>query len=428
MASQETRSKIRQSLAETRERRKSQQAKVFELKVDCHHTSKEVFKKMHQAFYEAKLVINDMISSGDLFNYNYLKHKTVVKYDKDKNPSSYDITLSSVMHRAIIKQKQQDVVNLSKAKKRGRKVGHLRFVSECNCIPILTGPWLKIQKKGRRITIPGFPKITVYGLDQLKTLPEFELADAKFIRKASGFFIHITVMVPKKNETVLKGKSIGLDFGIKDNITTSEGEKFSCIVRESEQLKLLQKQLHRKQKGSKRYWRLRNQIGREYEHLTNQKNDAANKLVHKLLKENDCVYFQDEQLAKWKSYNRGFARVIQHSYLGRVKMRLISHQEDYESFMISRWAPTTKFCFNCESKYDISLSERSFTCPQCGYIEDRDVHAAKNALEFGRLIKKAEWLEQPSAEKRSSKFDLQQVLDVRFKSTSVKRRKKVLPL
>ena len=49
---------------------------------------------------------------------------------------------------------------------------------------------------------------------------------------------------------------------------------------------------------------------------------------------------------------------------------------------------------------------------ECGYTMDRDVHASENILMFGST-KRAEWLEQPSAEElvntslNTSRLDLQ---------------------
>ena len=56
---------IKQTLKETHERRKTQIIKVFELKVNCHHTSKETFKKLNDMFKQAKWVINDVIGSKE---------------------------------------------------------------------------------------------------------------------------------------------------------------------------------------------------------------------------------------------------------------------------------------------------------------------------------------------------------------------------
>ena len=152
--------------------------------------------------------------------------------------------------------------------------------------------------------------------------------------------------------------------------------------------------------------RLLNQIRREYEHLSNKKTDEANKLVHYLKTNNDVIYFQDEQIANWKKKKRNkkngkvnhrlsFGRQIQSSYLGRVKNKLVSLEKEGKSFKISKWKATTKFCPNCGCLNDISDSE-TYIC-ECGYTEDRDVHASRNVKLFGST-KRTECLEQASVE------------------------------
>lgn len=413
MKTLEEKQKIKNSLIETRERRKNQSIKIIELKVNCHQTSKETFKKMDFVFTQAKWIVNEMIRLGEtqnFFDYNYTEHKEVIHLDKDGNEIKSKIELPSILHRGVINQKKQDIINESKAKKKGIKVGKLKYKKEINSIDILTGPWLKIRDNSH-ITIPGFANLKVYGLDQLKKFNEYELANAKFIRKASGFYIHITVCVPKINSVPKKNyKEVGLDFGIKDNIITSDGEKFNCKVPESDYLKFLQKQLKRKQKGSKRYYKLRNQIQKEYEHLSNKKTDETNKLTHYLTRNYDIVYFQDENISEWKKKKHSkktgkkvnyfsFGKQIQSSYLGRVKAKLVSLEND-KSFKIFKWSPTTKFCPNCGCLNKIGLDERIYHC-NCGYSYDRDIHAAKNVKLFGST-KRAECLEQASVETLAS--------------------------
>lgn len=400
MKTLEERQKIKNSLIETRERRKNQSIKVIELKINCHQTSKETFKKMDFVFTQAKWIVNEMIrlsETQNFFDYNYAEHKEVIHLDKDGNETKSKIELPSILHRGVVNQKKQDILTLSKVKKKGLKIGKLKYKKEINSIDILTGPWIKIRDNSH-ISIPGFSKLKVYGLEQLKKYKEYELANAKFIRKASGFYIHITICIPKENKAQKKNyKEVGLDFGIKDNIITSDGEKFNCKVPESDYLKFLQKQLKRKQKGSKRYYKLRNQIQKEYEHLSNKKTDESNKLIHYLTHNYDIIYFQDEQISKWKKFN--FGKQIQSSYLGRVKAKLVSLEND-KSFKISKWSPTTKFCPNCGCLNKIKLNERIYHC-ECGYSYDRDIHAAKNVKLFGST-KRAECLEQASVETLAS--------------------------
>ena len=49
--------------------------------------------------------------------------------------------------------------------------------------------------------------------------------------------------------------------------------------------------------------------------------------------------------------------------------------------------PTTKLCIRCKHKNeDMTLSDRIFICPNCGYTEDRDIHAARNMVEIYKII------------------------------------------
>jgi len=408
----EERQKIKDSLNATRERRKTQTIRVFELKVNCHHTSKETYKKFDECFKQAKWVYNDMLNFGeenDIFKYEYKDHKEITRLDKDGNKINEKLNFHSIYHRSIIKQLKTNISNLHKAKEKGIQIGKLKYVSEINSLPIITG-FIKIKDK-KHITIPNFSNLCVYGLEQLDKFKDYEVADGRLIRKPSGIYVKISICINKDYfKSKKNNKTVGLDFGIRKNITTSDGEIFNCNVPESEQLKFLQRKLHKKKEGSKRYYRLRNQIRREYEHLSNKKTDESNKLIHHLKTNYDIIYFQDEQLVNWKKKkkkkskkgkknNLSFGRKIQGSYLGRVKGKLVSLEKEQKSFKISKWLPTTKFCPQCGNLNNIGDNE-TYIC-ECGYTMDRDIHASKNVKLFGST-KRAEWLEQPSAEMSTS--------------------------
>jgi len=400
--SEDTKAKIRASMSATKARRQTQVCRVFELKVSIRHNPKETFQKLAQCFKEAKWVINDMLSlskdnpGNSVFDYKYTEHKNVIHYDKDKNPITDTISLPSVLHRAAVAQKKTDIVNLAKAKKKGIKVGALRFKSEVNCLPIITG-FTQILD-GCRITIPGFRKLRVHGLNQLHQFEKFELADAKLIRKASGYYVKISVMLPRERR-IPTNRNVGLDFGIKDSITTSYGDKYKCNVRETDRLKFLSRKLNKRgkkknEKGSKLYYRCRRQLRREYEKLANKRKDMANKIYHKLVTDYDVIYFQDEQIKNW---HKGlFGKQVQSSCLGALKQRLVALETSGSSFKISKWEPTTKLCPVCGTINHPTLADRIYKC-DCGYEMDRDIHSARVVLMIGSS-KRAECLEQASPE------------------------------
>lgn len=401
--SEDTKAKIRASMSATKSRRQSQICRVFELKVSIRHNPKETFQKLAQCFKEAKWVINDMLSlskgnpDNSIFDYKYTEHKNVVHYSKDKIAITSSITLPSVLHRATIAQKKTDIVNLSKSKARGRKIGALKFKRQVNCIPIITGFTQIID--GCRITIPGFKKIRVNGLGQLHQFEQFEIADAKLIHKASGYYVKISIMLPKSSRTPTN-REVGLDFGIKDSITTSNGDKYKCKVQESERLKYLSRMLnrHKTAKGSKRRWRCKCQLAMEYEHLANIRKDIANKIYNRLVTDYDVIYFQDEQIKNWQ---KGlFGKSVQSSCLGSLKRRLVALEASGRSFKISKWEPTTKLCPMCGCINHPTLADRIYKC-DCGYTMDRDTHSARVVLMIGSS-KRAECVEHASAEVTAS--------------------------
>ena len=113
----------------------------------------------------------------------------------------------------------------------------------------------------------------------MEQIPEdAEFANAKLIKRPSL----LTCYIPQHEINVkLENKpDIGLDFGIKTTITTSEGEKYDITVREPERLKGLQKKLARQIKGSRGWYDTRHLIQREYEKLANKRKADAESRCH----------------------------------------------------------------------------------------------------------------------------------------------------
>ena len=149
-----------------------------------------------------------------------------------------------------------------------------------------------------------------------------ELANANLIKKADGYYLKVTAFINKENfkDNIKKnGKEIGLDFGVKSSLTTSEGEKIGISIGESDRLKRLQRKMSRQAKGSNNRRKTVNLIQREYLKLSNKKTDTVNKIVHRL-KAYNCIVMQDEQISSW--HKGWFGKQVQHSCLGLLKAKL----------------------------------------------------------------------------------------------------------
>ena len=265
--------------------------------------------------------------------------------------------------------------------KRGfQKHGGLKFKSELNCIPLKKHGQNYVFKSCNKVKIQG-----IHGKVLLRTGNQLEIADefanANLVKKPDGYYLKVTCYINKENfkEKPRNGKEIGLDFGIKTNITTSEGEKLDVSVEESDRLKRLQRELERRAKGSNNRHKTVRLIQRECQKLSNRKEDKANKIIGKL-KHYECIVIQDEQIHSW---HKGlFGKQVQHSCLGRIKAKL---KELPQTVVLDRFIPTTRWCPRCHNKQKMPLDKREYVC-SCGYREDRDVHSAKNMLAIKDLV------------------------------------------
>lgn len=382
MSNLEKNASIKKSLAETKIRRQGQDVKVFEIKIDASHLSKEKERKLELAFVQAKWIYNYCLDSEDMFSLESKEKKVPVNiFNKETGKCDIvewrDISLGSQIKQSLYKQSQQNVINLAKAKAKGLKVGKLKFKKEVNRIHLKQfGTTYKI-KNNNYISIQGLGKFKVLGLNQILT-GDYEISCADLIKKPSGYYFKIVTY--SKKEYIQRDGEIGIDMGIKDTVILSSGEKYNYSFPIPEKLKSKQRRLSKMKKGSRNYVKQLNKIKKDYEKLSNKKNDAANKFVSDL-KQYKKVVIQDENLSGWAS--GFFGKTVSTSILGRIKSRIRNLPT---SVMIDRYLPTTKICPKCHARNKLSLSDREYSC-SCGFSEDRDIKSAKTILCLGNKEK-----------------------------------------
>ena len=365
--------KIRENGKATRERRSHMDCRVISVKIQENRLSKAKLEKLYRCFLEAKWLSNAVIASETLTLEDTSSVQIKVKDSFEVRPIN---TLSAQMKQSVVDSVKTNVSNLSKAKKKGLKVGRLQFKSECNRINLKQfGQTYDIKSKNK-IRVQNIGILVVNGLEQIN-LDEVEFANAKLIKKSSGFYIHLIVYTKKQPQSEISKEVLGLDMGIKDQLTFSNGVKVNFYLEESEQLKGLMRKLSRQVKGSNQYKKTLNRIKRIYEHINNKKLDVVNKLNF-ILKQNYIICFQDELLRQWqqkKSKRRfSFGRKVRHGILGRVKDRL---KKNISNHMLESSVPTTQTCPECGCLTKHGLDKRIYHCNHCGFENaDRDVHSA----------------------------------------------------
>ena len=373
--------RISQTRQETRKRRQFQAAKTYQLKIVANKLSSKQEYALDQAFLQAKWFINDMIAhleTGKLGDYVSSIKSVAVRLgsDSDEYEERKLNHLSSKVKQAIVSRVGDNLSALKTLKGNGRRVGRLNYVKEVDSLPLNQYGNTHRIVGNNTIHIVKIGRVRVRGLQQIPQ--DAEIATATLNRKPDGYYLHLTVFIPVTVDTSWGFREdIGIDLGIADTLITSTGEKFRVRVDVSSRLKGLQRKLSRQQKGSRNYAKTIQEIRREYQRLSNVKNDHANKIVHSLLDSSGIIFMQDEMVHNWASGL--FGKQVQVSILGRLKAKLVNHPR---VCVINKSCATTQMCPVCGALNKHSLDKRVYHC-QCGYTEDRDVHSAKNMLIFG---------------------------------------------
>ena len=386
---------IKEHGKEPRARHGSMRPLCVELKLDLKCLNKAERETIFRYFTECRWLCNYLISMGDdEFRSFDTRTRDIWSYDKEKNKVERHLDMPAKFTQSVYSSIKQDMASLAaKRRKTGKKNGKLKFRSSYDSIDLNqygNTHWICYGDGGNRngkyrntVHIAGIKRpIRVFGMDQIPK--EAEFANAKLIKKPSGIYLMLTCYIPKHEGNVKPGNKpdIGLDFGIKTTITTSEEEKYDISVRESEHLKGLQKKLARQIKGSRGWYDTRHLIRREYEKLANKRRAKANQVYHDITKGRKLIVMQDENIKGW---HKGlFGKQVQNSALGTLKSKLMSNPN---VLIVDRFFPSTKMCPRCGAINEgITLSDRVFTCG-CGYSEDRDVKAAKTLLLAGEQIR-----------------------------------------
>jgi len=186
------------------------------------------------------------------------------------------------------------------------------------------------------------------------------------------------------------GKSVGADFGMKDAyLTLSTGEKKQHpqpLKQSLKKLRSLNKELSRKQKGSNGWWRCVRQIARLYRKISNQRKDFHWQLATELCQSFDTIAIETLNLEGMKRlWGRKVSDLAFYQFVEILKYKCIKHGR--RLLEVGQWTATTKPCSDCGFHNEtLTLSERQWTCPECGSHHDRDINAAINILRAGIAV------------------------------------------
>jgi len=205
-------------------------------------------------------------------------------------------------------------------------------------------------------------------------------------RTPSGQWFASAQGFEERRQPALSG-AIGLDMGLKHLVVTSGGEKVDnprFLDGLSEQIKSAQKALSRKQKGSNRRAKAKLVLARLHNKVDNKRTNYLHHVSKAIVGKNHATIVVEDLAVRNMMRNHKLARSIGDASWSEL-LRMVTYKQEWaggEVVKIGRFYPSSKTCSNCY--YIMStmpLSVRSWECPRCHSVHDRDINAAKVILQ-----------------------------------------------
>ena len=202
---------------------------------------------------------------------------------------------------------------------------------------------------------------------------------------------YVSCRVVVSVETLTGGGDVGIDLGLKDLAVLSTGEKIANprhLAKHQKRLAREQRRLSRKQKDSKNRAKARIKVVRAHAAVRHARQDFLHRLSTRLIRENQTVCVETLSVVGMLRSKR-HSRSIADAGWGELVRQLTYKAAWYgrKLVKVDRFLPSTKTCSVCGTTgHALTLSDREWTCPDCGTHHDRDHNAARNILAAGQAV------------------------------------------
>lgn len=316
------------------------------------------------------------------------RNKTLGKFDLNREMTQLKKEkewLNEVNSQTL--QAAIDDFTLAREKFFKKKDGYPKYKSKHDTACSFTNPQnVKIQFENQTIKIPRL-KTPIKGVIHRSFEGKIKIATIR--RTPTGkYYASLSVEetieipeIPPKDED----RTLGLDLGLIDIVVTSDNQRFPTFKALNASLKKLKKrqqQLSRSKKGSNRRKKKKLIVAKIYEETTNTREYNHYQVITELLNREDINRFVVEDLnIKGLLKNKKLARRISDVAWGEF-VRKLKYKAEWSGKRVEkcgRFFPSTKTCSQCKNVVEkLKLSDREWTCTECGTHHDRDQNAAIN--------------------------------------------------
>ncbi len=262
---------------------------------------------------------------------------------------------------------------------KSKQCGFPRFKNQARSRSFVFPQMLKncISREGIKL-----PQLGLVKVRWSRQIPElFQVKQARIVRKASGYFVLLSLQAEIDMPAVMPhGHPVGIDVGLEYFLSTSEGEQVKrprFFNEQHRKLKLLQRRLKKKHKGSANRRKLNQKISRLHQRIGDTRKDWHFKVAHHLCDGAGMIFVED---LDFRIMAKGMlGKHTLDAGLGRFNNQIlpwVCFKRDVFYAKVDAYG-TSQECPDCGARVKKDLSVRISQCLECGSTKPRDIAAAQ---------------------------------------------------
>lgn len=248
---------------------------------------------------------------------------------------------------------------------------------------------IELDLTNRQIKLPKLNWVKIKGYRNINNI-NGKIKSATISREPNGkYYVSVLYEMYDKIPVINHRTIVGIDLGIKKLLTLSEGTTYDnnkYIDKYEKRIKRKQRELSRKEKGSKNYYKCKKKLAILHSKLANARKFYTHKITKNITDEYDIITCEKlktkEMIIKGKD-NKLSSKINDATFSEIV--RQLQYKTKYKGkyfYQINTYYPSSQICSRCDNqdKRYKDLTRREYKCTKCGVKLDRDLNASINIM------------------------------------------------
>ncbi len=362
--------------------------KAYKFRIYPNKTQK---RKLLETFNLCRFTYNkllEVLMKQEKINRGEIQHHIVeLKKEYFVLKNVYSKTLQYECYRLF-----SNLKGLSRSKKKGNKIGRLRFKGRnwFKTIQYNQSGFKLVKRENKRYNRLHLSKIGEINIVCHRRI-NGKIKQITIKKKVDSWY---AIIITDERYTLKKGKeNIGLDMGIINFYADSNGNKVDnplFLQKSLEKIKQTHRTICKRKKGSKNRRKAINKLLKNHEKINNQRTDFFHKVTTRLINRNKMIAIENlnikSMINKLKGSKYHNKRNTLDSSWGKFisMLKFKAESAGTEIIEVNPWN-TSKMCSNCDSIQDMPVSNREYNCNECDISIDRDYNSAINILRIASV-------------------------------------------